>query len=197
MTESMRACRSWPEQDEGPYYRDIDLFRSDIVEDRVGVALHVGIRLVGADGVDGIHRAVVDVWHCDAFGRYSGFPPPDEESGPADRHNETFLRGRQRTDEAGRCEFRSIYPGWYPGRTPHVHVIARVNGRTFTSQLYFPESLTHAVFTRPPYNQRPDRDTTNAVDSLFAAGGNNSLLDVVAGDDRYLGTVCLMLGPHE
>jgi protocatechuate 3,4-dioxygenase beta subunit len=188
MTESGRRCRVWPEQDEGPYYRD-----RDIVEDRVGVALHLDIRLTAADGVTAVDRAVIDVWQCDALGHYSGFAPPEAGFRPDIRDGETFLRGRQRTDAAGRCEFRSIYPGWYAGRTPHVHVIARVDGRANTSQLYFPEASTRSVFAYPPYNQRPHRDTMNVTDSIFATGGENSLLDLAVEQDGYRGAVCLML----
>ena len=37
---------------------------------------------------------------------------------------ETYLRGTQNTDADGMVEFRTIYPGWYTGRTVHIHVMA-------------------------------------------------------------------------
>jgi protocatechuate 3,4-dioxygenase beta subunit len=36
--------------------------------------------------------------------------------------DQSFLRGRQRTDSNGMVAFHTIYPGWYPGRTVHIHL---------------------------------------------------------------------------
>ena len=83
---------------------------------------------------------------------------------------QTFLRGSQVTDQAGIVEFRTIHPGWYPGRTVHIHVIVRAVGRVFGSQLCFPEAVTDEVFGRPPYDERPERDTTNATDEILSSG---------------------------
>jgi len=55
-----------------------------------------------------VENAIVDIWHCDAGGVYSGF-----ESGEGER----FLRGAQSTNEDGIARFTTIYPGWYQGRT--------------------------------------------------------------------------------
>ncbi len=89
-------------------------------------------------------------------------------------------------------EFQTIYPGWYPGRTVHVHVIAHNRGHTYISQLYFPETVTVEVFRQPPYCEHPGRDTTNDSDELYADGGDASLLHVVR-DNRggYAAAVCL------
>jgi len=189
-------CRSWVEQDEGPYHHGGEPFRHDISEDRDGVALQLGVRLVGADGTP-VVGAVVDVWHCDALGRYSGFGRPGEAAhngGSAEGPEEHFLRGRQRTDPAGRCEFRTIYPGWYGGRTVHIHVIAESDGRRSTSQFFFPDALTDAVHTRPPYAQRAARDTTNTTDDIFAHQGEQTTLMVIPDGEGYRASICLVLG---
>lgn len=178
--------------------------RDDIVEDRAGVSLQLEIRLVHSDGVTPVTGAVVEIWQCDAVGRYSGFPPPDAQ--PADtaasvppeegRNEDEFLRGRQTTDGSGICGFRTIYPGWYPGRTVHIHLAARVGDETFISQLYFPEEVTDGVFTRAPYRERPGRDTTNATDSIFAGGGEGALLDVQPDRVGFHASICFRLpGP--
>jgi protocatechuate 3,4-dioxygenase beta subunit len=201
MTE---GCRPWVDQELGPYHRDLDSIRHDIVQGRAGVPLQLGIRLVDRDGVTPVTGAVVEIWQCDALGRYSGFPPPNVE--PADtapsvppeelRGEDEFLRGRQTTDGAGSCGFRTIYPGWYPGRTVHIHVAARVGDETFVSQLYFPDEVTDAVFARAPYRERPGRDTTNATDSIFAGGGEGALLDVQPDRDGLRASICFaLLGP--
>jgi len=179
-------CRPWVEQDEGPYHLDDQAFRADLADDRVGVPLRLDVTLRTDDGSPRA-GATVDVWHCDALGRYSGF-------GETAGHGESFLRGRQVTDRDGRCEFRTIYPGWYGGRTVHIHVIAEIDGRRVTSQLFFPESLNDEVLSRPPYAERPGRDTTNTTDEIFAHHGQDSVLAVTPEGDGFRAAICLQLG---
>ena len=192
-------CQLWAEQDEGPYRLDYHPRRRDITEDRVGVPLSLGVGLSTVHGI-GLGDAVIEIWHCDAEGQYSGFPPPLTSDIPAARPahpeyrtDQTFLRGSQETDPSGRVEFLTIYPGWYPGRTIHIHVIARALGVTSTSQLYVPEPVTAAVFARPPYAQRPGRDTTNDDDVIFPTGGEPAVLDLAPAGDGYIGAIWLRL----
>jgi protocatechuate 3,4-dioxygenase beta subunit len=103
----------------------------------------------------------------------------------------------QRTDEDGICVFETIYPGWYASRTVHIHVAARLAiGRRAVSQLYFPDEVTDEVFARLPYAGRPPRDTTNATDSIFADGGERTVLRLT-GDpvDGLTGVLCLAIEP--
>jgi protocatechuate 3,4-dioxygenase beta subunit len=188
------TCPVWPEQDEGPYYRDVHRERRNVAEGRPGAVLRLAIRLVQEDELP-VRDASVSIWHCDASGRYSGFPPP-AAAAPKGQYlaGETFLRGRQRTDPTGAVEFQTIYPGWYPGRTVHVHVVAHNRGHTYISQLYFPEAVTDAVFRQTPYRERRGRDTTNDTDELYSRGGEASLLHVVRDNRRgYAAAVCLGL----
>lgn len=141
----------------------------------------------------------MEIWHCDALGRYSGFPPPDPsvvataDTAPRGEYlpDQTFLRGRQVTDQAGMVEFRTIYPGWYPGRTVHIHVIVRADGRVVTSQLYFPDSINDRVLASPPYAQRPGRDTTNDSDEILPTGGDPAVLDITDDNGRMRAGICL------
>ena len=193
-------CRAWPEQEEGPYHRDLSTFRRDVVEDRSGWPLQLGIRLLGADNA-ALSDTLVEIWHCDALGRYSGSPPPDQkvvvtaESAPRTEvaAEETFLRGRQLTDDAGMVEFRTIYPGWYPGRTVHIHTIVHARAARFTTQLYFPEHVTDEVFAQAPYDQRSGRDTTNDTDEIFGQGGAAAVLDLHPAESGYRAASCLII----
>ncbi|MGH9083523.1 MAG: intradiol ring-cleavage dioxygenase [Acidimicrobiales bacterium] len=191
------VCRRWAEQEQGPYRRGVEPVRRDIAEDRPGVPLQLGVRLVD-DGAP-LAGVAVEVWHCDALGRYSGFPPPDPSvvvtaaTAPRAEYlpGETFLRGRQVSDVAGMVEFDTMYPGWYPGRTVHVHVIVRAAAVIFTSQLYFPDPVSDEVLATAPYAERPGRDTTNDTDTIFPTGGTPAVLSVEAGRGRYRAGACL------
>ena len=200
MLSTCASCRVWAEQDEGPYHRDEQSLRRDITEDRDGVPLRLGIRLAGGNDTP-VGGATVEIWQCDALGRYSGFPPPDDAavvSGADAPRGEylpaqTFLRGSQRTDEGGMVEFRTIYPGWYPGRTVHIHVMVHLDSTTLTSQLYFPDDTSNHVLSLEPYAQRPGRDTTNDTDEIFPTGGDPGVVDLAADDDGYRAAICLVL----
>lgn len=200
MLSTCTTTRMWAEQDEGPYHRHAQPLRRDIVEGREGVALRLGIRLAGND-TSPVRNASVEIWQCDALGRYSGFPPPNDSTvvtaanAPRDQYlpDQTFLRGRQPSDAAGRVEFRTIYPGWYPGRTVHIHLMVDVGDITLTSQLYFPDDLNDHVLSLEPYSQRPGRDTTNDTDEIFPTGGDPAVLDVTPEGDGYRAAICLVL----
>ena len=190
---SCRVSRLWAEQDEGPYHRDAQPIRRNVVEDRDGIALQVGIRLARGGGAPQ-HDATVEIWQCDAFGRYSGFPPPDASPVAGEYVvDQTFLRGRQMTDAAGMVEFRTIVPGWYPGRTVHIHLMVQTGDAVLTSQLYFPDGVIDEIHSLAPYAQRPRRDTTNAIDEILPTGGDPAVLDISVHGDGYRAAICLVV----
>ena len=165
------TCVLTPEQTEGPYYIAGEKVRRNITEGRPGIPLILRARVVDASTCRAVKGAAVDVWHADASGVYSGFG-----AGAASR---TFMRGIQRTDAHGLAVFRTVYPGWYPGRTVHVHVKVHIRGNVVhTGQLYFPDNITDAVFQKPPYDTRPARGTRNANDAVYRNGGRKSMLTV-------------------
>jgi protocatechuate 3,4-dioxygenase beta subunit len=162
-------CVLTPEQTEGPYYIPNEKIRRNITEGKHGVPLTLRATVVDASTCKPIKGAAVDIWHCDAGGVYSGFGP-----GSSSR---TFLRGIQRTSLNGVAVLKTIYPGWYQGRTVHIHVEVHIGGNVVhTGQLYFPDTLTDKVYRKAPYNARPGRTTRNANDFVFANGGKNSML---------------------
>lgn len=172
-------CVLTPEQTEGPYYIASEKVRRDIRENKPGTLLDLKLVVRDATTCKPIKGAAVDVWHCDSGGIYSGFVAASTGGpgggGPTDKR--TFLRGIQRTNAQGVARFTTIYPGWYAGRTVHIHVKVHVGGTVIhTGQLYFPDSLTDAVYRRAPYNRRPNRTTRNASDGIFTSGGRQSML---------------------
>jgi protocatechuate 3,4-dioxygenase beta subunit len=169
------GCTLTPEQEEGPYYRDLDIVRSDITEGRDGVPLRLAIRVVDA-ACAAVAGASVDVWHCDAHGAYSWESDVPRTVGGAHLEGGTFLRGTQSTDEGGNCAFSTIYPGWYHGRSVHIHFKVRNGLGMATGQLYFPERLTEAVHRLDPYSRRTRRDTLNETDVIYSEGGTDTTL---------------------
>jgi len=161
-------CVVTPRQTAGPFYFDTGLVRRNITEGRPGTPLQVAIRLVRAGSCEPIRDAVVDIWHADAVGQYSAYR--GQGNAGTDTSGETFLRGIQVTDVDGLAEFKTIYPGSYSGRTVHIHFKAYTDERSFiTSQMYFPDEATDAVFAAEPYATRGPRRTTNANDGIFSA----------------------------
>ena len=190
------TCVLAPEQTEGPYYIPDEKIRRNITEGRPGTSLALRILVVDASSCKPIRGAAVDIWHCDAGGVYSGYDsgsPPSGGGGHADPSNElTFLRGIQKTDAKGVATFQTIYPGWYRGRTVHIHVKVHLGGNVVhTGQIYFPDTLTDSVYKRAPYNKRPNRDVRNASDFVYRTGGKNSMLRVTKNGGGYVGTITM------
>ena len=105
--------------------------------------------------------------------------PPARTRASTTRTNNTFLRGQQRSDKDGKVEFKTIYPGWYMGRTPHIHCKVHVNGSTVhTGQFFFDESVSAKVYSKGVYASRGTQDTTNAEDGIFAGSQGRSTLKV-------------------
>jgi protocatechuate 3,4-dioxygenase beta subunit len=179
------TCVLTPELTAGPFILDGDKVRRDIREGRPGARLELATTVVDVSTCTPIRGAAVDVWHCDAGGAYSGFAQEGTEG-------ETFMRGIQRTDRKGVARFTTVYPGWYSGRTVHIHVQVSTGGNVLhTGQLFFPERLTDAVFRRAPYNRRPNRDTRNAADSIFRNGGARSMLRLARQGSGYVGRITM------
>ena len=160
------GCVLYAEQTEGPFYLDLDTLRRDITEGRPGAALRLIVAAQDESCIP-LRDLAVDVWHCDAAGVYSGFPG---QLGGLDTSGQTFLRGTQVTDDAGVATFDTIYPGWYPGRTTHIHFKVHVSSTMeSTSQIYFPEEITAEIYRSAPYDQRGQKDTANAGDGIAVA----------------------------
>lgn len=161
--ESAR-CVVTPEQTAGPFYFDADKIRRDIREDREGMTLRLALRVRDAGSCEPLQDAVIDIWHADARGAYSGF---DNGAGGAPTDTR-YLRGAQVTNAEGIVEFTTIYPGWYPGRAAHIHVKVHIEANTvLTTQLYFGDALSGRVYATRPYSARGTRHQRNESDTFF------------------------------
>jgi protocatechuate 3,4-dioxygenase beta subunit len=186
-------CVATPEQTEGPYFVDEHLNRSDVRSDpidgsvRPGLPLSLQIHVNGIDsaGCRPLVGATVDIWHCDAQGVYS-----DVSERRFRTLGSRFLRGYQVTDASGSVRFVTIYPGWYPGRTVHIHCKIRTGpdaGRAlqWTSQLYFDDAITDLAHRHVAYSQRERLRMRNGGDDIFQDGGRNLMLALSGAAEGY------------
>lgn len=188
---SLPACVVRPEMTEGPYFVDERLLRSDIRSDPATGAVSQGAPLeitmnvsqVAGGGCTVLDGAMVDVWHCDAQGVYSDVADP--------RFNtvgQQFLRGYQVTDANGQVKFTTIYPGWYQGRTVHIHFKIRSGNQEFTSQLFFDDAFTDQVYLQEPYAGQGERTVRNDGDGIYQNGGAQLILPVTQVGNGYTAT---------
>ncbi len=192
---SLPACIVRPALTEGPYFVDVRLNRSDIRSDpqtgvvKPGVPLQLRfvVSRVAPEACTPLAGALVDIWQCDAQGIYSGVLDRF-----ADTRGQVWLRGQQLTNDQGIARFTTIYPGWYPGRTVHIHFKVRYQNRDFTSQLFFDDALSDRILAQPPY-AKPGTRTRNANDAIFRGGGQPLLLELTPVGQGYAATFTLGL----
>jgi protocatechuate 3,4-dioxygenase beta subunit len=191
-----------PESIAGPTWFDAHAVRSDIRDGRPGAPLDLAFRVERTAGCAPVTGAVVDLWQCDAAGLYSGFtgagPGDGGNPGRSDEYGdpqsvatapERFLRGTQVTGADGVVQFQSVYPGWYPTRTAHLHVKVHLNARTvLTTQLFFDDAVSDAVYAQAPYTAHAGRDTRNARDAFFKPAAQ---LRLAQDGARWLGAIVL------
>jgi protocatechuate 3,4-dioxygenase beta subunit len=271
------SCVFNSEQEEGPYYVDRELLRSDITEGKIGVPLRVRVVVVNSKTCAPIPNAALDIWHCDAVGVYSGYtkinpggpggpgggpggrppgappngasgedlprgPPPTGGAGgpagpggsgfggpggmppkPHTTDDLVFLRGVQITDATGAVEFKTIFPGHYPGRVNHIHMKVHIGGSAkepaaadpahpgvevyagghvaHTGQLFFPEDVSRFVEATHPYSGHKVHRTTLEDDMVFSgqsgAGSVAKLTPVTSTklSDGYVATLVVAVDP--
>jgi protocatechuate 3,4-dioxygenase beta subunit len=201
------ACVAKPELTIGPYFLDKQLERADIRSDpgsnaaRPGAPLVLGFRVqqIREGQCTALPGAMVDVWQCDAAGQYSGV---NDRMIGFNTVGQKFLRGYQITDRDGMAKFLTIYPGWYQGRTVHIHFMIRTPAQAaladqqayeFTSQLFFDDALTDRVHAQQPYAAKGQRTLRNDRDGIFRRGGDSLLLKVTSLNNNHEATFDLGL----
>jgi len=115
----------------GPFYRAKAPMRADLTYDGLqGTRLLIKGKVHTDDCVTPLHKAVVEIWHCDSSGEY-------DNTTKEFRH-----RARWETNEKGEYSFLTILPGKYLNgelyRPSHVHFRVTAPGhKELISQLYF------------------------------------------------------------
>lgn len=171
------ACALYPAQTLGPCYSDTTGAREDISDGMTGLPLRLSFMVVRADGCTPVPNAEVDIWHTGSNGVYSAYASGICNPDKIDVVKMRYCRGTQTTDEKGRTNFSTIFPGWYTGRSIHIHFTVNVGGKAYiTSQLYFEDALTEELLLGVDYKSRGKRDTTNKNDRTL---GNTPLDQVL------------------
>jgi protocatechuate 3,4-dioxygenase beta subunit len=185
VTSRAVACVLTPELTEGPYYVSGERLRRDVTAGKPGVPLLLRLTVLNVATCKPIRNALVEIWHCDATGVYSG--------AVANNPGTNFLRGGQRTNATGVATFETIYPGFYSGRAVHIHVKVHVGGNVVhTGQLFFPAAVTKAVYRKAPYRRHGlQPDTSNANDAIFRNGGDKGMLALKRSGTGYVGSVAM------
>jgi protocatechuate 3,4-dioxygenase beta subunit len=189
-------CSPIPEETAGPYPGDgsnganalvlAGIVRSDIRASvdgasgtAEGVPLTVTLTIVDEQCAP-LSGYAVYIWHCDRDGAYSMY------SGSA--QDENYLRGVQVTDGDGKVTFRSIFPGAYSGRWPHIHFevyptlasATAAGNKLRTSQLALPEAACSEAYTADGYEASVQNLAASSLesDNVFSDGATLQLAAV-------------------
>ncbi|WP_353571168.1 hypothetical protein, partial [Candidatus Albibeggiatoa sp. nov. BB20] len=189
------ACTLPPSMAKGPYWVDEKLNRADITLDTDRASVLNGLPLTlnlsifndngNSCGTDPVPNMQIDIWHADAAGEYSDV----SGNGQSNTKGQDFLRGFQLTNAEGKVSFKTIYPGWYPSRTVHIHLRARAydaNGNNiydFATQFFLDDEITDTVYAVEPYNTQGTRDTRNSNDFGYLGVQTPPMLNLVTNDD--------------
>lgn len=201
------VCDVTPEGEIGPYFADDSASgfnRSNILSNldgtstQTGVPLTLNVTVVDTQkGCAPYAGAQVDIWHCNASGVYSDISSESTSS-------EQWLRGYQLTDASGRVTFKTIIPGWYSGRTTHIHLRVRssyseassTTDETNTTQCFFDQAFIDTLDTTvAPYSTEGKNPTTNAGDRVYSQQEDGANQLALTGDDTngYTASITIYL----
>lgn len=172
---------------EGPCYFSTDT-GEDISLGEQGLPMQLCLQLLDTD-CNPLADRVIEVWHCDTDGIYSGDTSASEDAdrfagdfctgGEEEAEASTFFRGQRTTDTDGRVNFKTCFPGWYSSRAIHIHIaVSDQDGTTRAiSQLGFADNFTVELCTsHDRYADRGSPDTSLSDDTVFPAEDNDHFL---------------------
>jgi protocatechuate 3,4-dioxygenase beta subunit len=171
------SCALLCETTPGPCTTSNTPIRQDVSEGEPGLPIRLALKIVRED-CSPVEGATVEIWHTHLKGVYSGQTPALDfcKNGDDDAPNHMWFRGVQQTDANGRVNFDTCFPGWYPGRSIHIHVQVNIGATAFVvSQLFFDEALTEEIFAvHPEYKKFGQPDTIQSTDGVIVGAGDLS-----------------------
>jgi len=204
-SSSSAECATIPDETAGPYpgdgsngvnvLKESGVVRSDITSSfgdsaggtAEGVPLTITLTVVDAASGCGTPKAgaAVYLWHCDREGNYSLYSEGVTE--------ENYLRGVQEADDQGQVTFKSIFPGCYTGRWPHIHFevygsledATAATSITNTSQLAFAKDVCDTVYATDGYSESVSNlsELSLETDMIFSDGYDQQLATVKGSVD--------------
>ncbi|WP_430460892.1 intradiol ring-cleavage dioxygenase [Thalassolituus sp. LLYu03] len=187
-------------QTEGPCYFGVSE-SEDIAEGQTGLPMQLCLQFVDED-CNPLEGYLIEVWHCNRSGVYSGDTSDSDDSARfagdyctgnnSAAEASTWFRGELTTDSSGRVNFKSCFPGWYSGRTIHIHFrIRKANGGSdyLISQFCFDDSFTEEICTtHAKYSSRGIQDTTlsGGRDTIFGSDYSEYLMNLQQNSDGSL-----------
>ncbi|WP_420588965.1 intradiol ring-cleavage dioxygenase [Bacterioplanoides sp.] len=167
----------FPTSIEGPCYFRVDN-REDISDNTDGLPMQICLQIIDRQ-CRPLSGYTVEIWHCDKRGVYSANTAASADArrfdtgfctnGDTPARSSRWGRGELTTDSNGRVNFKSCFPGWYPGRTAHIHFRVKQGSReSLVSQLRFSDALCHEIYTtHDRYSSRGNQDTSIPADGEF------------------------------
>ena len=185
------SCAVSLEGEEGPYFVDdsaTGYLRTNILSNLDGSSTQTGVPLAltiyvfdAKNSCVPMANVQVDIWSCNAAGVYSA------ESSESTT-GQSWLRGYQLTDSTGKVAFSTILPGWYAGRTNHIHLRFRSTydstdtSGSNTMQIFFNQTLINTLATSvAPYSSEGTNPTTNASDRVYSTEEDGTTLLTLTG----------------
>lgn len=170
----------------------------DISFEKDGIPMQVCLQIVDSNCTP-VSDAQVEIWHCDRAGVYSADTSGSSESGQfagdfcsggnEAANNAKWFRGILNTDGEGRVNFKTCFPGWYSGRTSHIHFRVKQGGQvSIISQFCFEDTLTEEIYTKhPAYSCRGSQDTPlSSGDNVFGSMYQNYLMNIEKNTDKSM-----------
>ncbi|KAJ2935391.1 hypothetical protein H1R20_g1702, partial [Candolleomyces eurysporus] len=182
------TCVLHPETIEGPYYIRNEYIRTDLRERQTGVSLVLDVGVINSRTCQPFRNAFVELWASNATGLYGGYPTGQ----PTHIKTDTFLRGGYFTNDAGIVEITTIYPGYYQGRTAHIHAMVHSNWKSGANgtllsgqgnvnhigQFFFDETWNDRVYATSPYNLNRQPRTLNTQDWILWGAGSGAYINL-------------------
>jgi len=184
-TKAVTEGPYWEPDSASGFYRSNILSSIDGTNTQTGVPLALTIYVYDRNNsCAAMQNVQVDIWHCNASGVYSDIQASTNGNG-VDYTSQNWLRGYQLTDSTGKVAFGTIVPGWYSGRTTHIHMRFRSTydssstGSTNTMQLFFDQTFIDSLdTTASPYSSEGKNSLTNAADSIYTSEGGTTVLSL-------------------
>ena len=182
---------------EGPCYFQADS-DEDISDGLTGLPMMLCLQLIDSD-CNPLANYEISVWHCDTRGIYSGDTSSSSDSsrfagdfctdGDTEAEGSTWYRGSLITDSSGRVNFKTHFPGWYSGRTIHIHFKVSNNNNDYViSQFCFTDAFAKEICTtHSEYKSRGEQDTILASnDNVFGSDYEQFILNTAQNSDGTL-----------